>query len=119
MPFQVNDRVRVSVARGNWVGYVIDVRYGANYPEYLVRAHLDDYGEVYVIEPELALEGSGPSFEVGQYVTIAGMPCEILEKTGNTFKLRAQVRHLDKNLTLVRELTPVPYWRLAIEQPIV
>lgn len=115
--YSVNDKVRLTSARGGWEGFVSEVLSG---PEAYYHVHSPnwgdpDEGEAFVAESDIAAGPlTAPTFTVGDTVTLYGRSASITADNGDdTFDLTVDWT-VNAHLELTRSHT-VALWRLAIE----
>jgi len=117
MQFAVNDKVRLTSARGGWDGYISQTAYGpGGVPFYEIwnpTRNRQDGTHQWVAEPDIDTSLTPASFSVGDQVVTAGRGGTIQSIDGDLHTVDVVVQ-ITKHLQVTRTHV-VPLWNLAVE----
>lgn len=119
--YAVNDKVRLTAARGGWDGYVSAILGGpgggALYMVHSIKWSDPDEGQTLAAEGDIAQTLTPAVFEVGDTVTLYGRSGEVVTVHGDsTYSVRIDWT-VNNHLTLSR-IHRVPLWRIAQENEV-
>lgn len=115
MPYAVNDKVRLTAARGGWVGY-ISARVGSptGAAAYVVRSITGsrDEGTVVAIEADIEESLTPAAFEVGDIVSLGWRSGEIESDNGDGTFTVVVSRDINPNIKVATRHR-APLWLLG------
>lgn len=118
MQFAVNDKVRLTAARGSWEGYIAQTATGpGGVPQYEVRnpARGSDAGShAWVSEHDINQQITAATFSVGESVVIGGHGGTVVaDNADGTYDVEVDVTY-NRHMTITQTFRP-PLWLLAVE----